>query len=385
MSMSKRASLVSAVVAAGLLALPASAEEPAPPAPGATTPAGPAPVSVVQPEAAAPAVHITLPAWMPSMEVQPGLDVIAGYSLRVTPVETGSAEWFHAFYLERALPSLTVRVGPAEAKLAVESVYSTTEGALAGVAGDSLLVRVREARAGYRPTSWLAFDLGVVPTLVIPTFDRAFGLRALGPVFVEEAGFASPADLGVTAKVSFPKGYGFAAAGVFNGEGYTNRELNRGKNIEVAALVHPVPRGFLSPLSVFGAYTNGSSGTGLSRADRVTAALLWQGDRVRGGVTFTYALGVRDDGGREAYVVDAYLRGEPIPRFILAARGAVFDRDVRATQDLAVSVTGAVGFRIAPPLEAFLTLQRSAPEAAASSATPGSDFWEGRLLARFFF
>lgn len=321
---------------------------------------------------------------MPSIDVAPGLDVIAGYALRITPTQTGASEWFHSFYLERALPSLTVRTGPAEAKVAVEAVYSTSEGALAGVAGDSLLLRVREARIGYRPTSWLGFDLGVVPTFVIPTFD-SLGLRALGPVFVEEAGFAAPADLGLTAKVSFPKGYGFAALGAFNGEGYTNRELNRGKNIEVAALFHPAPGGALAPLSVFGAYVSGSSGTGLSRADRATGALLWQGDRLRGGVTFTYALGVRDEGAREAYVVDVQVRGEPVPRLILAGRAAIFDRDVSAAEDLTVSVTGAVGFRISEPLEAFLSFQRAAPESAVASSSPGSDFWEGRLLARFNF
>jgi len=141
----------------------------------------------------------------------------------------------------------------------------------------------------------------------------------------------------------------------------------------------------IGPLAIFAAYTNGSSGTGASRADRVTAALLWQGARVRGGASFTYALGVRDDGAREALVLDASLRAEPIERFIVAARGALFARDLAAGDDRVFTLTGAVGVRLAPPLEVFLALTRSAPEGAAQSAVPGSNFWEGRSAARFVF
>lgn len=323
---------------------------------------------------------------MPSVDIEPGLDVIAAYALKVTPGEGAApTEWYHQFEMARAMPTLRVTAGPATAALTLEGVYSASEGALIGVAGDSFLIRVREARAGYRYKTWVAIDAGIVPTFTVPLLDRAFGLRALGPVSGELTGFTAPADLGVVAKVSLPLGYGFVGAGAYNGEGYTNRELNRGKNIEVAALFHPMPRGVLAPLGVYGAYVNGSSGTGSARADRVTAALLWEGERVRGGAAFTYALGVRDDGSREAASIDWSLRGEPIERFILGARGFVYLRDVKADDDRLISITGLVGFRVIAPLETFLALTRQLPEAATRSALPGSDFWEGRAAARFVF
>ncbi len=264
-------------------------------------------------------------------------------------------------------------------------MYSSSEGALIGVAGDSFVVRIREARVGYRLSDWLAVDAGIVPTFVIPTLDAAFGLRALGAVSVEQQGISSPADLGLTARVVFPKGYGYAGVAAYNGEGYTNRELNRGKNVELAALFHPAPGGSFAPLGLFAAYQNGSSGTGLSRADRVTAALLWEGDRLRGGATFTYAFGVRDEGMREAAIIDVSLRGEPVQRLILAARFSAFLRDVHAADDQVLSVTGALGYRLAPPLEVFIALGRSLPGAPALASVPGSDFWEGRTAARFAF
>ena len=50
-----------------------------------------------------------------------------------------------------------------------------------------------------------------------------------------------------------------------------------------------------------------------------------------------------------------------------------------------LSVTGALGFRIAPPLEVFLALGRSMPGPIALASQPGSEFWEGRTAARFAF
>lgn len=367
-----RLALSTAVLAA--LAGPARAEEPASPGPAAP-PAAPA----------TPSLTVALPAWMPLVVLTPGLDVIAAYSVHVTPAESGVNGWFHAFDLERALASLEVRAGPAAAKVAVEGVYSTSEGALTGVAGNSVVMRVREARAGYRQGTWLSVDIGIVPVFTIPALDSAFGLRALGPVSLEREGLGAAADLGIAARVELPGGYGFAGVGAYNGEGYTNRELNRGKNIEVAAGIHPFAGGPAAALTVFASYVNGSTGAGASRADRVTAALAWQGDRIRGGASFTYALGARDDGAREAHVTDLSVRGEPVERFVLAARASVLDPDTRAPDDLTLTFTGAVGFRPVAPLEAFLALSRSLPEAAARAALPGSDSWDGLIATRFCF
>ncbi|MFO0590767.1 MAG: hypothetical protein U0441_24705 [Polyangiaceae bacterium] len=394
-----------AVLAAVIVCAPTAsrADEPPPPpeakvpvAPEAKVPVVPEAKVPVAPEAKVPvapdaerekgpAVRLTLPPWMPDVRIQPGMDVVAAYSFRMTLSNAAPMQWFHAFEVPRAIASARVSAGPATSAIAVEGVYSSSEGALVGVAGDSFVVRVREASVGYRLSTWLAVDAGIVPTLVIPTLDTAMGLRALAAASVEQQGILSPADLGLSAKVAFPKGYGFAAAAVYNGEGYTNRELNRGKNVELAALVRPSPGTALAPLGLFASYQNGSTGTGLSRADRVTGALLWEGERVRGAAAFTYAFGVQDVGARQAAILDVGVRGEPIVRWILAARAQAYFRDMKSSGDRLVLVTGATGVRIAPPLEAFVALTRSLPGGAAAVSLPGSDYWEGRTAVRLAF
>ena len=120
-------------------------------------------------------------------------------------------------------------------------------------------------------------------------------------------------------RARLPADVGWVAVGAYNGEGYTNRELNRGKNLEAAVALH-LPRGPLRPLTLFGSYVLGSSGTGLSRADRLTGALLWQGDRVRAGVSVTRGWGVDDDGARGALLVEGFARVEPVARLLVGLR-----------------------------------------------------------------
>lgn len=316
--------------------------------------------------------------------LQPGLEIIAGYNLRITPTATGT-QWFHDFDLPRAHAALTGAWGPARARLVLEAVRSASEGALLGVAGDSLVMRLREASAGYRYKEWFGVDLGVVPTLTIPELDGTFNLRAIGARPLESTGFSSPADLGATARFNFPQGYGFIAAGAYNGEGYNNRELNRGKNVEVALEVHPAAATFFRPLAVFASFVNGSSGTASARANRLTTALLWQGRRIRAGADFVFAWGVGDNGAQRSYIVDGFLRGEPIDKLILGAQGYTWARDLDKANDRVSGVTGTVGYRIAEPLEAFVALTRTFAQSAAAEALPGIDRWDVKVLGRVVF
>jgi hypothetical protein len=318
------------------------------------------------------------------LRVQPGLEIFVEYNLRLTRTSAGN-DWFHSFEIPRAHASLLASYGPAQARLVLEAVRSASEGALLGVAGDSLVLRLREASAGYRQGSWLSLDAGVVPTLTVPELDGSFNLRAVAPTPLESSGLAAPADLGATARVTFPARYGFAAVGAYNGEGYTGRELNRGKNLEIAGEFHPMPEGALAPLGVFASYVIGSEGTARARADRLTAALVWQGKRLRGGASFTYAWGVGERADQRSILVDAFLRAEPVDRLIFGVRGFSWQRDTAAKGDRVNELTGAAGYRIVAPLEAFLAVTRTFPEAAAAAALPGLDHWTFRVLSRVVF
>jgi hypothetical protein len=398
--------LIAILAATILVAAPARADEPAPPA------AEPAPAKVEPPAEPRTArvepppeprpepllvverrPHVDPPegsagpataAGSTGLHVQLGLEAFVGYDLKVAPTATGT-EWFHDFEIPRAHASMTGIYGPVTARLVLEAVRSASEGALLGVAGDSFVMRLREASAGYRLGRWLAIDAGVVPTLTIPELDGTFALRAVAATPTERTGLGSPADLGATARFNFPDGYGFVAAGAYNGEGYNQRELNRGKNLEAALELHPAPGTSARPLAVFASFVNGSTGTGSAKANRLTTALLWQGRRVRAGADFVHAWGVGEVGTQRSYVIDGFLRLEPIDRLLFGARAFTWLRDTTQAASRVSEVTGAAGYRIADPLEVFVSVSRTLAGAQAATALPGVDGWDVRVTGRVVF
>lgn len=331
------------------------------------------------------------PAATTGLCVGAGLEVFAQYAMRLTNTDAGETEWFHTFDLSRGHAAVTGRYGPVYARFVFEAVRSASEGALIGVAGDSLVTRVREAYGqwtGLRDGTTRALEVqaGVVPTLTIPEVEGTWRLRAVAATPLEVTGLGAPADLGVTVRFRLPRHLGWVGVGAYNGDGYAQRELNRGKNLEVAAALHPFATlGAAAPLTVLASYVLGSSGTGLAQADRVSAGLLWQGRRLRAGATFTYAWGVADDGARRSWLLEGFVRAEPVPRLILGARVLRQVRDTRADDDHITTVLGTVGARIAEPFEAFLAVERVIPGARAVAALPGTDRWELRAVSRFVF
>ncbi len=333
----------------------------------------------------APAAHATTPAPALTPTFTPSLDVLAQYALRDTRAQDGSSSWFHQFEVPRVWLGLEAAEGDVHGRVILEGVRSAGDGALIGIGGDSIVARVREAWGGYRAFDALEIRAGIVPTLVIPTLDATWALRALGPTSLEGYGLSSPADLGATASYALPDGYGAVSAGAFNGEGYTNRELNRGKNSAFSALIRPMPRGALAPLALFASYERGSAGTGSSRADRLVGAIAFTDERVQGLASATYAWGADGDGARRAWVLEAGVKAAPIGPLLLAARGAIYVRDTAISGDAVRTLTLAVGARASTRLEGWLAFDRTAPTGAARDALPGSDNWQLRAVARVAF
>lgn len=330
-----------------------------------------------------PAAHAPVPATAPTLT--PSLDVIAQYALRDTRAQDGSSSWFHQFEVPRVWLGLEASEGDVHGRVILEGVRSAGDGALVGIGGNSIVARVREAWAGYRAFDALEIRAGIVPTLVIPTLDATWALRALGPTSLEGNGLSSPADLGATASYTLPDRYGTLSAGAFNGEGYTNRELNRGKNSAFSALIRPMPRGVLAPLALFASYERGSAATGSSRADRLVGAIAYTDERVQGLALATYAWGADGDGARRAWVLEAGVKAMPIGPLLLAARGAIYVRDTAVSGDAVRTVTLAVGARASTRLEGWLAFDRTAPTGPARDALPGSDNWQVRAVARVAF
>lgn len=335
----------------------------------------------VAPSSAAPP---TEPAAAPSATNDGRVDVPRGTASAATPVVEGSpvsvggeifarylasvvrepngTSWFHEVDVPRVHLAVDGSFDIARARIVLEAVRSGGEGSLVGVAGDSLVLRLREAFA--EVAFWekrITLRGGIVPMLSVPAFESAWRLRAVAATPIEEAGFAHPSDLGATATISLPGGYGWAGVSFSNGEGYTSRDLNRGKNLDAAIEFHPlasVTR--LAPLAVFASYTNGSSGTGSARANRTTGGVLWRADAVSAGASFTYAWGLDDDATRLGYLVDAFGRAEIAEHWIAGLRVSHVLRNAGANDRLTTFV-GAFGYRIVPPFEVFLAASHALP------------------------
>jgi hypothetical protein len=315
--------------------------------------------------------------------IRAGLEIFAQYTYR----QTAGAPWYHVFDAPRVHGAIEGERGDVRGRLVLEGVRSAAEGSLVGVAGDSLVIRVREAYAAYRAWGVIEASAGVIPTLTVPELDGTWMMRAIAPSALEASALLAPADLGVKIRSELPRGYGWVGASASNGEGYTSRELNRGKNMEGALEVHPLASmPALLPLAIFASYSAGSSGTALARANRVTAGLLWQGRRVRAGAYGTWARGVAELGTQEAQVSSVFVRAEPLDRVLLGARVDHVVRNAGATPaDAITTVFLAAGYRIAAPLEAFLALTRSIPTTRADGEQPGSDLWDLRVIGRVLF
>ena len=318
--------------------------------------------------------------------IRVGLEVFAQYSVRDVDAPSSNRTWFHQFDVPRVHAAVDGEYEGVRGRVVLEATRSASEGSLIGVAGDSLVLRIREAYASYRPWGAFAIAAGVVPTLTVPELDGTWMMRAVAPSAVEAAGLLSPADLGAKMRFDLPHRYGWIGAGAFNGDGYTSRELNRGKNVESAVELHPLPDGPLLPVGVFASYAVGSTGTTRARADRLTAGLVWQGASIRAGALLTYAWGREQLGTAKGVVASAFARVEPVSRLYLAARYDHVVRDaVNDPTDTVSRILASLGYRIADPLEAFLVFDRSIPSNRAQNELPGSNAWEGRVVARVVF
>ena len=318
--------------------------------------------------------------------VRPGLDVIGQYNLRLRDGTYGT-EWYHEFEIPRLFGTITANYKDAEARLVVESVRSASEGSLIGVAGDSLVIRLREAYAGYTLFERLNIRLGLLPTLTIPALQSSWALRAVEAVGSQRVTYASPADLGATAKVKLPLKMGWMGVGAYNGEGYNRRELNRGKNVELAAQFHPIfPVEDARPFSVFFSYLAGSSGTGLARQNRITGALMWSDERIGGGASVVYAQGFQDRGDIDGVLMEVWARGEPYENILLAGQFAHWWRNIDAPDpDTIITVTASAGYRIVKPLEAMVAFDAFVPSDLASAALPELDAYRVRAITRVRF
>jgi len=315
----------------------------------------------------------------PPVELSAHASVFAQYVFAIRD-DAGSTDWFHDVELPRAIARLDGASGDVRARLAVEAVRSATDGALLGVAGDSLVMRAREASATYTAFEHVEARMGLVPTMTIAPIEQLWGMRMIAPTGLERAGLASPADLGATLRGLLPGGFGWLGVGAYNGEGYDRRELNRGKNVEIAAAIRPLASIDTPELTVLASYVAGSSGTALARADRLSGGLGWEGDSVRGGATATFARGVGAASDVDGALVEGFVRVRPLDELSIGANALYFARDTSDADDWTLTVTGSAGWFFAPVFGLFLAVDGQRFGATAAQGLPGVDDVRARVV-----
>lgn len=308
------------------------------------------------------------------LKFTPLVDAIAEYGAR-WPSEAPS---FNAFSVPRIHAGLEAEWRGAQARVLLESVYATQGGALLGVAGDSLVLRLREAWGGYR-WRFLEARLGVIPTLTVPELERAWHFRQLAADGLETFRLVPPADLGASLRAHLGD-FGWAGVTLTNGEGYTSRELNPSKNVEVAAAIHPLPKGSLAPLSLLASVNAGSAGLPEVATIRYGGALLWNGERFGAGASVFALRGQLADSKRLGWLGQGFLRAKLFEHLLLAARATYWNREL-GTDDGQLDLVGSVGVAL-PLVEVMVAVDRTVLMGAARNALPGVDGLGVRLVVR---
>ncbi len=276
--------------------------------------------------------------------------------------------------------------GSVTTRVVVEGVRSSTDGALIGVAGDSFVLRAREAYAELRLPGDVARRAGMVPTLTIPEIEGTWMLRAVSAVPLEQWRFASPADVGAQVRWSFPRRIGVLAASVTNGEGYASREMDTRKNGECALTMRPLALLELPEVALFASASRGTVGASSARNDRATAALLWQGKALRAGVSYSLAWGLSGDGSLQPSLLETFAAVEPVRDILVGLRVTRADLDTANATPAAVDgILASAGYRVAPELEVHVAGEVSRTNDAARVAQPGADRTELRAVVRASF
>ncbi|MBO6934435.1 MAG: hypothetical protein JJ863_05655 [Deltaproteobacteria bacterium] len=358
--------------------------EPAPPQPVTVEATPPVTVPEPQPEpepTTGPAERVDAPEAGTTLELKIGAQVFGEYAVELLQEEIGGESVYHQFQLGRVWLWTEFAIAGARGRVLFEGARAANEGALVGVAGDSLVARFREAWAGYR--AWDAIELrgGIVPALTAPTLTGLWGLRPVARTATRRFDLLDAADLGATLTGTLPRGFGVLGVGVYNGEGYEARERNRGKNIEAFAKIRPLAMiEGAEPLTLVLSYVDGSAGAGTAETDRLVGAVGWDCERFGAGAAVTWIRGFVDDGAREGLLAEGWARANPWRGLLVGARYTWLDQDRDADDVRRHELTATVGYRVYGVVAAFAAVDGRFGGDGVDVLDPTYDRWRVRLV-----
>ena len=245
------------------------------------------------------------------------------------------ADWIHQpgtdftqFRLDRGEVGAAVGFGKRfGAELRLESIRSADEGGELGIAGDSIVVRVKRAQLyGDLDAGDVHFHLagGITPDPWITALESDYSLLPLSLTASERLLGWPVSDLAAVATVAYGPVRLDLSFG--NGEGLDYPERNNGKTTTAVLEVVPFDLGG-SRLRVMALGKDGSVGPALVRDRRIGAAATFTSPYASAGAELVRAYGIGDDGDVTGYVYAGWLEGRPIDHFAVAARasGIIYD------------------------------------------------------------
>ncbi|HEX4450621.1 MAG TPA: hypothetical protein VH143_07115 [Kofleriaceae bacterium] len=225
------------------------------------------------------------------------------------------------------------------AELRLESIRSDEAGGELGIAGDSIVVRVKRAQIyGDFDAGDFHFHaaIGITPDPWITTLETDYSLLPLSFTASERLLGWPVSDLAALGSVAYGPIRLNLAFG--NGEGLDYPERNNGKT--TTAVLEAVPLDLAgNRLRVMALGKDGSVGPALVRDRRLGAATTFTSKYASAGVELVRAYGIGDRGDLVGWVYAGWAEARPIDHLILAARGSGISYDAGGRY---TSVGGAV-------------------------------------------
>ena len=173
--------------------------------------------------------------------------------------------------------------------------------------------------------------------------EASWGFRVQGPTGLERDGLFTPSDLGAAVEATLPWGIGSAVVAYENGEGYTQKEQNNGKNTTIALRLRP-GRYQIPGLLIHLLYRDGSLGAGEEANHRLAGGVSYTGRLLGAGAMGVWAIGWNGLGARDAGYLTAWARAELPLRFYLFGRLDELWPDTRDAGSTQTRVIGGIAY-----------------------------------------
>jgi len=193
-----------------------------------------------------PAAGFTPPDDTPSIRV--GITLYPNYTFVEKPKITdanGNTVPFNAFDVTRAYLNFT---GQISHLIAFRVTPDVTRAASAGAnINNNLVYRIKYAYGQFNLDDWTGkwkqtwVRIGANQTPFVDWEEGVYRYRFQGTVFTERVGRLTSSDFGMSFHTNIPNNYGEIHTGIYNGEGYTQSEVNNQKAWQTRITVRPLP------------------------------------------------------------------------------------------------------------------------------------------------